>query len=885
MTSTAATPKPRSPGKGALPGSTAPAVWQRCQAFAERHPRRAWCAVWLLTFSALVAWRGEVLYSPPYWDYAMGLFAEADFLVESNFDYSALVEQRRFGAGGVATYITSIMPTFVALVMKFSPSVSASLLILHLVNIAAAASALLLVYALLRPHVEPQLAALAALAVLTTPLFASQVDMTGMDMVLTAVALLALGCFLANRYVAAWLLAALAFGVKASGMLAIVVMILHLVAQIIADRGPRGAALHRRRFVFLGAALLLLSVEWGINNWLKQLTTSGSEQLRARASFGWETLQMTRIWCPDLLVVFAASVALLLVGGALGWRRQWKREGRLLGSGWRATTDWLRQQPLEAAAWLMVFGALAAMLLAYAIPRYFLLPLPLLWIAATLALRRCLPVVKAVTAVLVVACAVNLLNERGRFFPALGSNDRTGAMLERSREYLLDHLSNQILIRGLENGFADQPIVAGNPFVYFLALPRLGYLKQGKPLYGYSLNTFSPPTFPDVRRLVRDAPREPLFLWAQNTFTNVGWCTVPPPEAKDSALFKDAQGSHPVVLYRKKSWTEEEAKLPLARRYRKWLFADDPGLIAEFEIETPEQQAAAEKQLRQELAENAQDADARHNLGVVLARQQRLDEAQQEYRHVLELRPRRADTHCRLADVLADLEQPDEAAAEYRLALKYDEEMSDAHKGLGIVLARKQKYAEAQQSLRRAAELQPFDASVWFQLGMSQRLAGDAVAAGQSFREAIERRRDDADSLLQLGILEEERGRESAAVGYYRRAVTARPNLPAALNNLAWLLATSPQSGVRNGKEAVKTALTVCHLTGNGVYGLLDTLAAAYAEAGKFAEAVEAAQRAAELADQAGQTDEAEQIRTRLKLYENKQPFHRAEMATPSASP
>ncbi len=872
MSSSAATPKPSSKPTPAQP--TGPTAWNRVGQYAAAHPRLAWCAAWLAVFLALVAWRREILTSPPYWDYAMGLMTEADFLVETNFDYAALIEQRRFGAGGVATYITSLMPTLVAVVMKFSPSVPASLLVLHLLNIAAAATVALTVFALVKRHAEPRLAALAALATLTTPLFAAQVDMLGMDMALTAAALLSVKAFVDEKYSAAWLWAALAWGVKASGMLAAVAIVVLAAARLLFDWGTGGRQLRLRRALAVLASLALLAAEWWVARWVNSLATSHSEQMNEEITFGWETLRMTRVWCPDLIVVLGVGLALATLAGLWGWVSRWRRGEGAVGGALGGIAHWLRERPIEPAAWLMVLATLTALLLAYAIPRYLLLPLPFLWIAVTLALRQCVPAFWMAAAFLVAASAVNLLNENGRFYPSLEGNDRTGAMLERSREYRVDHLANIVLVQGLERGFSDQPIVAGNPFVYFLALPRLGYLRQGKPLYGYSLNTFSPPTFPDVRRLVRDAPQQAVFVWAQNSFTDIGWCRLPQPQTGDSVLFKDSAGRIPVVLYRKKSWTPEELKMPMGRRYRNWLFANDPGLVAELEIETPEQQAAAERQLRADLAENPDDVDSRHNLGVVLARQKRLEEALVEYERALELRPRRADTNCRRGDALADLNRFDEAIAAYRKALEIDEEFFDAHRGFGVALARQEKYADAQRPLKRAAALQPFDASVWFQLGMSQRLSGDADEARKSFLTAIEKHRDDADSLLQLGLLEEERGHDGAAIGFYRRAVAAKP-LPAAVNNLAWLLSTSPLAGVRNGKDAVALAEAACQQTKYSVYGLVDTLAAAYAEVGRFSDAVQTAQRAAQMALDANEDDSAVQIRHRINLYEKNQPFRR----------
>src|SRR5205814_4193515 len=117
----------------------------------------------------------------------------------------------------------------------------------------------------------------------------------------------------------------------------------------------------------------------------------------------------------------------------------------------------------------------------------------------------------------------------------------------------------------------------------------------------------------------------------------------------------------------------------------------------------------------------------------------------------------------------------------------------------------------------------------------------------------------------------------------YREAIRLDPKSALAHNNLAWMLATG-SDGVRNGKRAVQHATRACELTAwkNSVF--LDTLAAAYAEAGDFARAVEYQTKAADLA--VGDKKQEADLRRRIGLYERKQPyrdpaFARREVAPP----
>jgi protein O-mannosyl-transferase len=83
------------------------------------------------------------------------------------------------------------------------------------------------------------------------------------------------------------------------------------------------------------------------------------------------------------------------------------------------------------------------------------------------------------------------------------------------------------------------------------------------------------------------------------------------------------------------------------------------------------------------------------------------------------------------------------------------------------------------------------------------------------------------------------------------------PDSPRMLDELAWLLATYPDSRSRDGTEAVRLAERACVLTERPVPALLDTLAAAYAEAGDFPRAISTAEEALNRARSTGDTDAA----------------------------
>ena len=114
----------------------------------------------------------------------------------------------------------------------------------------------------------------------------------------------------------------------------------------------------------------------------------------------------------------------------------------------------------------------------------------------------------------------------------------------------------------------------------------------------------------------------------------------------------------------------------------------------------------------------------------------------------------------------------------------------------------------------------------------------------------------------------------AAAIFQFRQAVERDPNSPLALNNLACLLATAADASLRDGAEAVRLAERACALTSYQNTRVLSTLAAAYAEDGRFDDAVATAQKACTLATQQGQAALLEGNRRMLQYYRRNQPYH-----------
>ncbi len=204
-----------------------------------------------------------------------------------------------------------------------------------------------------------------------------------------------------------------------------------------------------------------------------------------------------------------------------------------------------------------------------------------------------------------------------------------------------------------------------------------------------------------------------------------------------------------------------------------------------------------------------------------------------------------------------------------------------AHNNLGVALQGQGKTEGAIEHYHRALQSKPdfseaqnnLLAKAHNNLGIALQRQGKTEAAMEQFHRALQIKPDSAEAHNNLGFLLQVQGDIPAAVRHYTRALDLNPDFPQALNNLAWIRATHPDAVFRDGTKAVKLAERSCELTGHQVVSELDTLAAAYAEAGRFSEAIKTASKAIDMATTAGDKKLAREIRGRVKLYLQSIPY------------
>jgi protein O-mannosyl-transferase len=277
---------------------------------------------------------------------------------------------------------------------------------------------------------------------------------------------------------------------------------------------------------------------------------------------------------------------------------------------------------------------------------------------------------------------------------------------------------------------------------------------------------------------------------------------------------------------------------------------------------------------RRALRVNPDFYKALNNLGLVLAAQGRWDEAIEHYQRAIRINPNSHEVLNNLGAALATQGRLDEAIEYYRRAIQVKPDYDNALNNLGLALAAQGRFEEAIEHYRKAIQVNPNFNSALNNLGFTLTARGRPEEAIECFHKSIQADPNHAETFVGLGIALAQSGRTREAAAQYREALKLNPDLAAVLNNLAWILAASPEAGLRDGAEAVQLAGRACELTQGQEPLFVGTLAAAYAEAGRFPEAAATAEKAAQLADRAGLSDLAAKNRQLLELYRAGKPYH-----------
>jgi tetratricopeptide (TPR) repeat protein len=245
------------------------------------------------------------------------------------------------------------------------------------------------------------------------------------------------------------------------------------------------------------------------------------------------------------------------------------------------------------------------------------------------------------------------------------------------------------------------------------------------------------------------------------------------------------------------------------------------------------------------------------------------------WRHALAVTSGNATAHRNLGNILLRKRQLDEAILQLQASLKIEPDIPGhpyhenalLHNNLGKAFEQKGLLDEAMFHYRKAVELSPDFADGENNLGRALFREGQIDKAIACWRKTLSLYPDDADAHASLGDALLQKGRVRDAVAHYERSREIDPQWPPVLNALAWVLSTCSDREFRNGPRAIQLAEQANQLSGGKNPAFIRTLGAAYAESGRFTDAIDAAQRALELSVAKGDAALASNLRMDIDLY------------------
>lgn len=567
----------------------------------------------------------------------------------------------------------------------------------------------------------------------------------------------------------------------------------------------------------------------------------------------WPDLAIVPYLCPDFALVLSAGFVLSFA--------EIRRQSRARDERWIGA---LARSPLVAFAGGAASGIVLSTLLVCFAPRYMAQAVPLAYALLAYGLFGGAPGRRRrrwKLGILATVVLINLANREGRFYRQIdegpgATHSEPEKARERSHEYERFLAANQEAARMLERDFAEVPLLVTAPFGHMLGEPRFGYVTR--PL-AVACAGMRRAVYPYVRGLDETRPEE--LRAADPIYVRDRYCdpsTIPPPEPGDEILFDDRL-SPPLTVYRKR-WRDgppaEPERIEPWYRERGW---DGHTLV---------------DRVRQRL--------------MTLRTVGRAEQGETELRGLVESLPGDAPLRVLWIGLLMAEGKTAEAENELLLATAAFPAQAWFPGSLGKLLLARNRMVEAVGPIEDAARLDPKAPEILVTLAELRERQGRLADAAAIYETVLSLPEAAGTNRLEwrfrLASARHRSGGTSEALELLDSILTDRSEAGAseggaryrARNLLAWILATDPDDRLRDGPRGVKLAEENLRSAGGADPQAWDTLAAAYAESGRFTDAIEAQKKCLEGLSAASLPARIDEARARLDLYSSGQRYRDA---------
>ena len=248
----------------------------------------------------------------------------------------------------------------------------------------------------------------------------------------------------------------------------------------------------------------------------------------------------------------------------------------------------------------------------------------------------------------------------------------------------------------------------------------------------------------------------------------------------------------------------------------------------------------------------------------------RPDQAADEYRKALKSKPDSQRARLNLATALAAMQKYDEAISEFEALLKLDPTNMTSHFNIGSLLAAKGDFERAESHLKTVIEKEPRDVNAKLKLAEIYTKSGKFAEAKDIFTKVQTDQGLDANGAISLAAIYKKEGQHKQALALLEDSYTRMPGNGLIMNELAYILAASPDGSIRDGARAFKLAQQV--VQASPIIPHIQTMAMAYAELGDCAAAAQMLKQVLETVKQAGNEAIAAQILNQVRYFETNNP-------------
>ena len=254
-------------------------------------------------------------------------------------------------------------------------------------------------------------------------------------------------------------------------------------------------------------------------------------------------------------------------------------------------------------------------------------------------------------------------------------------------------------------------------------------------------------------------------------------------------------------------------------------------------------------------------------LGIIYQQKDQPDKAIEYFKRSLEFDPQQVEVCNSLGDLSLKAGDQQQAISYFEKSIELRPKQLALYTRVAAIYSSQNNYDKAVELIQKALDIKSDVPQIHNSMALTLNQAGKYDQAAEYYLNSLELKPDQMQIHKDLADVYFRLGKNELAVKHWQKVLEFKPDHASVLNNLAWVLASTEDSKLKDPDEAVKMAIRACKLTENKNVDYMDTLSVAYAAAGNYSAALETLEKAKQLAVSAGLEDSVKEMDKRIELY------------------